>query len=46
MNKGRSQQNWQEHAAILRAVINGDAEMASFLAARHVYSAAGLQPWN
>jgi DNA-binding GntR family transcriptional regulator len=46
MNKGRSQQNWEEHAAILRAVINGDAEMASFLAARHVYSAAGLQPWN
>jgi DNA-binding GntR family transcriptional regulator len=46
LNKSRGKQNWEEHAAILRAVINGDAEMASFLAARHVYSAAGLQPWN
>jgi DNA-binding GntR family transcriptional regulator len=43
-NKGRNRQNWDEHAEILRAVINGDAELASFLAARHVYSAAGLKP--
>lgn len=46
LNQGRGRQTWDEHAAILRAVINGDAEMASFLAARHVYSAAGLQPWS
>ncbi|HEY8050558.1 MAG TPA: GntR family transcriptional regulator [Ramlibacter sp.] len=45
LNKGRSRQTWDEHAAILRAVIMGDAEMASFLATRHVYSAAGMQPF-
>ena len=37
-------QNWDEHAAILRAVVAGDAELASLLAARHVYSAAQLPP--
>lgn len=36
----RAKQNWEEHAAILRAVVAGDAELASLLAARHVYSAA------
>jgi len=40
----RTQQNWEEHAAILRAVINGDAELASLLAARHVYNAAQMEP--
>jgi DNA-binding GntR family transcriptional regulator len=40
----RTQQNWEEHAAILRAVINGDAELASLLAARHVYNAAHMEP--
>lgn len=40
----RTQQNWEEHAAILRAVISGDAELASLLAARHVYNAAQMEP--
>jgi DNA-binding GntR family transcriptional regulator len=31
--------SWAEHAAILRAVIAGDAEMASLLAYRHVINA-------
>src|SRR5690606_27230354 len=38
VSKRRVRQNWQEHAAILRAVINGDGELASLLAARHVYN--------
>ena len=33
---------WQEHEAILRAVIAGDGEMAALLALRHVYSAAQI----
>lgn len=36
----RMRENWEEHAAILRAVISGDAELAELLAARHVYNAA------
>lgn len=32
----RTVESWQEHAAILEAVINGDAELASLLASRHV----------
>ena len=44
LNKGRGKETWDEHAAILRAVIAGDAELAAFLATRHVYSAAGMQP--
>lgn len=36
----RAQQNWDEHAQILKAVIAGDADLASLLATRHVYSAA------
>ncbi|OWT80366.1 MULTISPECIES: GntR family transcriptional regulator [unclassified Achromobacter] len=40
----RAQQNWEDHAAILRAVIKGDAELASLLAARHVYNAAQMEP--
>ena len=43
-NRARMHQNWDEHAAILRAVVAGDAELASLLAARHVYSAAQLPP--
>lgn len=43
-NAERAQQNWEEHAAILRAVIKGDAELASLLAARHVYNAAQMEP--
>lgn len=43
MNRVRGKQNWEEHAAILRAVIAGDAELAALLATRHVYSAAQMQ---
>ncbi|NUA31424.1 GntR family transcriptional regulator [Cupriavidus basilensis] len=39
-HRQRAQQNWDEHAQILRAVIAGDADLASLLATRHVYSAA------
>ena len=39
-NRERMRQNWDEHTAILRAVVAGDAELAALLAARHVYSAA------
>jgi DNA-binding GntR family transcriptional regulator len=36
----RAREDWQEHAAILAAVIDGDAEMAALLASRHVRNAA------
>jgi len=39
----RARENWQEHAAILRAVIDGDSELAALLAARHVYNAAQMK---
>lgn len=39
-NTQRVQQNWEEHAQVLQAVIAGDADLASLLATRHVYSAA------
>jgi DNA-binding GntR family transcriptional regulator len=38
-SRKRTKQNWEEHAAILQAVVAGDAELAALLAARHVYSA-------
>ena len=38
----RARENWDEHASILRAVIDGDAELAALLAARHVYNAAQI----
>ena len=41
-SRQRAEQNWQEHAAILRAVIDGDAELAALLAARHVFNAAQI----
>ena len=44
LNRNRGKQNWDEHAAILRAVIDGDQELASLLATRHVYNAAQMQP--
>lgn len=44
LNRVRGPQNWEEHAAILRAVIRGDAELASLLAMRHVYNAAQMEP--
>jgi len=40
----RAKQTWKEHGAILRAVVDGDAELASLLASRHVYSAAQALP--
>ena len=43
-SRKRARQNWDEHAAIVRAVIAGDAELAALLAARHVYSAAEVVP--
>jgi DNA-binding GntR family transcriptional regulator len=36
----RSQQDWDEHSRILAAVIEGDEELSSLLATRHVYRAA------
>lgn len=36
----RSQQDWDEHSRILAAVIEGDEELSSLLATRHVHSAA------
>jgi DNA-binding GntR family transcriptional regulator len=39
-NRQRVRQNWEEHAAILRAVLNADAELASVLALCHVQNAA------
>ena len=42
ISRVRGKENWQEHAAILRAVIDGDAELAGLLAARHVYNAAHM----
>ncbi len=42
INRDTGPQTWDEHAAILRAVIKGDAELASLLATRHVYSAAQM----
>jgi DNA-binding GntR family transcriptional regulator len=40
LSRQRAKRNWDEHAAILQAVIDGDAELAGLLSARHVYSAA------
>lgn len=44
MSRPQAQKTWDEHAAILRAVLAGDAELASLLATRHVYNAAQLEP--
>jgi DNA-binding GntR family transcriptional regulator len=38
----RVRQNWEEHAGIMRAIIDGDAELAGLLASRHVYNAAQM----
>ncbi len=43
-SRKRAKENWEEHAAIVRAVIAGDAELAGLLAARHVYNAAKAVP--
>ena len=37
---GRARQDWDEHSRILAAVIEGDEELASLLATRHVHRAA------
>lgn len=39
-SKGRAKEDWQEHAGILAAVIEGDEELAALLATRHVFKAA------
>ncbi|WP_439115682.1 GntR family transcriptional regulator [Hydrogenophaga sp.] len=39
-NRNRCRQNWEEHAAILRAVLNADSELAAVLALCHVQNAA------
>jgi DNA-binding GntR family transcriptional regulator len=44
INRDRGKQNWEEHAAILRAVIKADGELASLLATRHVYNSAHMEP--
>jgi DNA-binding GntR family transcriptional regulator len=36
----RAREDWEEHAGVLAAVIDGDEEMAALLAARHVKNAA------
>ena len=36
----RAQQDWDEHSKILAAVIDGDEDLASMLATRHVHRAA------
>ncbi len=41
-SRKRAKEIWEEHAAIVRAVIGGDEELAELLAARHVTN-AGLQ---
>ena len=38
--RDRAAEDWKEHAGILAAVIEGDAEIAALLAARHVKNAA------
>lgn len=43
-SRKRARENWEEHSAIVRAVIAGDAELAGLLAGRHVYSAAQVVP--
>jgi DNA-binding GntR family transcriptional regulator len=40
----RAAQDWQEHALILSAVAEGDEELATLLAARHVRRAARTPP--
>ena len=37
--KARARQDWQEHARVLAAVIDGDEELAALLATRHVENA-------
>lgn len=39
MDPGRQARNWEEHAAILRAIIEGDERKAAALAAEHVMRA-------
>jgi DNA-binding GntR family transcriptional regulator len=41
-SRQRVRANWEEHAAIVRAVIAGDADLAALLASRHVYNAATM----
>ncbi|HTR83953.1 MAG TPA: GntR family transcriptional regulator [Reyranella sp.] len=38
--RSRAREDWREHAGILEAVIDGDADLAALLATRHVHNAA------
>jgi DNA-binding GntR family transcriptional regulator len=38
--QSRARQDWKEHAGVLAAVIDGDADLAELLATRHVQNAA------
>lgn len=42
MSAARAQQTWEEHAAILRAIIAGDEQLAEILASRHVSNLTSL----
>jgi len=42
LNREQARKTWDEHAAILQAVIAGDADLAELLAERHVVSAAAF----
>src|SRR6195256_6545326 len=44
MDPGRQARSWEEHAAILRAIIEGDERTAATLAAEHVMR-AGMDFW-
>ena len=39
-NPTRARKDWDEHSRILEAIVDGDAELASLLATRHVHRAA------
>ncbi|NHC60179.1 GntR family transcriptional regulator [Paenalcaligenes suwonensis] len=39
-NLQRVRQNWEDHAQILNAVINGNSDLANLLASQHVHNAA------
>lgn len=45
-NRRRCRQNWEEHAAILRAVLNADPELAAVLALCHVQNAANRSEFD
>ncbi|HUN50300.1 MAG TPA: GntR family transcriptional regulator, partial [Candidatus Sulfotelmatobacter sp.] len=40
---GRAAEDWQEHAQILAAIVDGDEELAALMATRHVHRAAEVR---